>query len=478
LDDIKKLVENGADINRTYNLQSLGYHDENFTPLQLVIREGYAGRKNVPQDTDKYFEIVKYLVEQGADVNKKIDENTTLLNIVAINNFKIIKYLINNGADVNTNLIFNANNELPRMEGYYEKIMKPIHCAIEAGDFEAVKDFIKRGADVNALDSYGQNVLHYAAAKSNLEMLKYLKELTKEQQNQKPIIFAALRSTVRGNNNAEVIKVVKYIIEELGEDVNAKTKEEGITPLHSAIHTGIFEVIKYLVEKGADVNAKAGNRAILNYGPVKLEILKYLVEHGADIKAADKNQSLLSMYCGSQIYKINAGEDIDIDVLYYLVENGADVKPSFYCYYDKNTSFLPSLLQYKNVDLDIVKFFVERGADVNAKNENGDAAIHIAIQKQKYDVLKYLVNCGADINVTSKNGNTILHDAARAPNDILKFLIEKNKNKNININAQNNVGVTPLDIANYEDKENNLNKCNENYNTLKNAGAKLAKNLK
>jgi hypothetical protein len=49
---------------------------------------------------------------------------------------------------------------------------------------------------------------------------------------------------------------VKYLVEELGADVNARDND-GYTPLHHAAARGDNEMIKYLVSKGADVTAVA-----------------------------------------------------------------------------------------------------------------------------------------------------------------------------------------------------------------------------
>ena len=49
---------------------------------------------------------------------------------------------------------------------------------------------------------------------------------------------------------------VKYLVEELGADVNARDND-GYTPLHHAASRGDNEMILYLVSKGADVTAVA-----------------------------------------------------------------------------------------------------------------------------------------------------------------------------------------------------------------------------
>jgi ankyrin repeat protein len=49
---------------------------------------------------------------------------------------------------------------------------------------------------------------------------------------------------------------MKYLVEELGHDVNARDAR-GFTPLHFAAARGDDEMIHYLVDKGADVTAVA-----------------------------------------------------------------------------------------------------------------------------------------------------------------------------------------------------------------------------
>ncbi len=50
------------------------------------------------------------------------------------------------------------------------------------------------------------------------------------------------------------LPAVRYLVEELGADVNQRD-EEGYTPLHNAASRGDVEVIRFLVEHGADVTA-------------------------------------------------------------------------------------------------------------------------------------------------------------------------------------------------------------------------------
>ena len=63
-----------------------------------------------------------------------------------------------------------------------------------------------------------------------------------------------------GNTHRHVpdgwLPAVKFLVEELGADVNARD-HNGYTPLHHAASRGDNELIQYLVSKGADVKAVA-----------------------------------------------------------------------------------------------------------------------------------------------------------------------------------------------------------------------------
>lgn len=78
-----------------------------------------------------------------------------------------------------------------------------------------------------------------------------------------------------GNTHRHVpdgwVPAVKFLVEELGADVNARD-HNGYTPLHHAAARGDVELIKYLVSKGADVKAVArtGQTTVdLANGPVQ-----------------------------------------------------------------------------------------------------------------------------------------------------------------------------------------------------------------
>lgn len=93
--------------------------------------------------------------------------------------------------------------------------------------------------------------------------------------------------------------VAKYLLSR-GADVNATARNAtGYTPLTGAVAGGHAEVVALLIAHGANINHRYGN----GFSPLltaaangHLEIVKLLLEHGADLHArTDDNQNALSL---------------------------------------------------------------------------------------------------------------------------------------------------------------------------------------
>ena len=128
--------------------------------------------------------------------------------------------------------------------------------------------------------------------------------------------------------------------------------------------------VRYLVEyRGADIQMDAALRRASENG--YLEVVKYLVEQGADIHS-DNDYPLRAAASYGHLAVVN-----------YLVENEAN-------------EILDEvlILAALNGQLEIVKYLVEQGADIHANN---DYALQLAASYGNMPVVKYLVEQGAEI---------------------------------------------------------------------------------
>ena len=221
---------------------------------------------------------VKYLVRLGADVNAKLYGKSVLSK--AIENeagVEVQNFLRENGAN---EWVIPKEEALEISQGFWND-------KGELKSQEEIKELLKKGADVNASDKYGDTALMVAAINGQLDVVKCLVELGADLEAKD----GAGRTALMMVANWGKLDVVKCLAE-CGADLEAKDMH-GRTALMWAATEGQIEVVKYLAECGADVNAKDewyGETALMKAArDGNLDMVKYLVEEGAQLEVKCEN---------------------------------------------------------------------------------------------------------------------------------------------------------------------------------------------
>jgi 26S proteasome non-ATPase regulatory subunit 10 len=115
------------------------------------------------------FDVVKFLVKRGAEVNKQEDKTLlTALHYAGSRGFlKIIKFLIDNG----------ANSNLRDKQG-----KTCLHYSVIFGNVEVVKYLTEKVEDVNAADAEGETPIFLAEKYKRDLVLEYLRNI-KDKKN-------------------------------------------------------------------------------------------------------------------------------------------------------------------------------------------------------------------------------------------------------------------------------------------------------
>ena len=124
---------------------------------------------------------------------------------------------------------------------------KDIKEAVRQENFEAAKQFIATGVDVNVKDRSGSTPLHWAATKVMAELLIANGADVNAQRNDRwtPLHWAI----------SQEIEFAELLIAN-GADVNAQTVD-GWTPLHQSVYMELAESAEMLIASGANINAKS-----------------------------------------------------------------------------------------------------------------------------------------------------------------------------------------------------------------------------
>ena len=239
------------------------------------------------------------------------------------------------------------------------------------------------------------------------------------------------------------LDILRCLLEN-GADINASSADN-CTPLMIALENGKLNVVTFLIEHGANVDLKddrgdtalhyAMSRYILYHCNASLEVCSCLTEHGADVNGRNSNKELNS----SRTPLMIASRCSRVDAMTFLIKHGANVNLQ-----DKEgETALHYAVDSFDVSCEALRCLIENGANVDAVSNNGRTCLMNAIRK--VSVVTLLTEHGANIDLQDKNGNTALHHAVCQcgfPLGVFNHLVTLGASL-----MCNNRGLTPLLLA-------------------------------
>jgi uncharacterized protein len=310
-----------AGVDRQYQLNELVSSQGGMTPLLLAARQGYTATVKALIDAgadvnqvsagdrssallvatiNGHFDLAMVLLERGADPRAAAENGATALYGVLncewapkslypqprahlnqqVTYLELITALLDKGADPNARLtkkVWYSGYSFD-LSGVDEIGATPFWRAAYASDVAAMKLLVAGGADPNI------PTMKPAGRPRTADVDREVRDVSKAPAvpvggpGVPPIVAAAGSGYGEGfaaNSHrfapAGMLAAVKYLVEELGADVNA-ADHEGNTALHNAAARGDVEMIRYLVAKGANVqavNREGRTTADMANGPVQ-----------------------------------------------------------------------------------------------------------------------------------------------------------------------------------------------------------------
>lgn len=373
------------------------------------------------------------LIDAGANVNAADDDGVTALSLACLNgSVSMTAMLLDHGADPN----------LARSTGE-----TPLMTAAHSGNVQVVKLLLARDANVNAKEnSRGQTALMLAVAENHQEVARILIENHADVKARSKNRFTPFLFSVQQGNLAlaRMLLAAGGDVNEtapdgIGGDTNARrlfkpNTEAGALLL--AIDSGHQDMANFLIDSGADVQQHGAGRTPLHSAIQQAmpELVKLLLAKGADPNARlERPMPLLSRglnaLTGMQVSMIGAtpfwlaADYGDAASMRLLIDAHAD---PLIATKDKTTPlmaaagvdfiegqdrygrrwFRDTTMPLQLAALETVKLALELGNDINAANADGLTAMHGAAYMGSNLLVQYLFDHGARLDVRNRRGWT------------------------------------------------------------------------
>jgi ankyrin repeat protein len=423
------LLKVGGDVNAA--------DEDGMTPLLLASERGHAS-------------VVNTLLDSEANVEARDVRGRTALHLASIGGHVDVVRLLLESEEVD-------------VDAEDDKGQTPLLYADEHGRHVVTKLLAKAGADIEKTDEYGKTILSRALDRRDMGSVRRLINLGAAVLDEH--LTHLQRACVKGNEElvclllkgrARVEQEHKWNLEAIyeAEDRDEDGWEVRMTVLLHAVRNGHRDVVDLLVKAGADVNAMGlgeGYETALDWALERRDtrLLGFLGDLGARFEPSTGIVHLIDA-CDTGNLKlvralVKAGVDVNgcnecyyaplyfseagghHEITAFLAEEGADMD----CYGSEEPVLSGAITRGDSASVRrlvglgaspsiglrtacwegneaMVRLLLGLGADVNAKNEDGDPALHCAEKRGHHAITRLLRDKGADLEVPGDAGKTVL----------------------------------------------------------------------
>ena len=253
--------------------------------------------------------------------------------------FSVVHFAAQYGAAEVAGLLADAGANLEATE---PDGITPLMMAIINGHYDVAAVFVRKGANVNAVDRSGRSALYHAVDMNRLEWL-----------------FS--RPNPQPSGELDAVALAALLLER-GANPNARLTARGFAIQHDSLGNASLAI-------GSTPFMKAATTS-------DLRMLRLLLERGADpLLATQNNTTPLMAAAGLNWAEISSigTEDESIEALKLMLDRGADVNAAN----DQGETALHGAAQ-RGADR-VVQFLADRGARLDAKTKRGRTPLDEAI---------------------------------------------------------------------------------------------------
>lgn len=297
---------------------------------------------------------------------------------------------------------------------------------VNANDISGVEELLKRDVYIDVTDVNGKTIIFTPIQYGNYNMVKLILKYNKtiigasildipDRKRQTPLNYAI------GIGNKDIVRLItKY-----NNPVNMLDKD-GYNSLHNAINKRSIDMVKYVLHvPGVNINYANGygeypiNMAVVTSN---IELVKLLIDNGADPNKPIKDSIEISVH---DAVNVSTSEMLDV-----LIENGGDINAQ-----DRDGYTVLHIAFIKDYfDMaEVIWKHIKNGKTFNCNLTNISNDIALLYLLKELVIKKYGFQ---------KNNNIITDDdIPKNIHELLLYLI-----KYSNLNKKNDEGLTPLTI--------------------------------
>jgi len=299
-----------------------------------------------------------------------------------------------------------------------------------------------RGSNYNIRRNEGLSPIHHAIMNNHAGLISFLLDKKVDLNIKSTSGATPLHEAVRSGN----IQNINLLLDK-GADVNA-VDAKGNTPLHTGIPSHVHrEVVTILLSKGADPNLRDEHgdtplhiAIILNRSQ---EIVQAILNGGSDvfirnidgktplyIAVQEGRTSLIPplLSYGSEIFAADNSGVSPFDLAARTNDNTFSllIAPETVNQRDSGgNTMLHAVVRNRGNPIQLGKILDLRSS-VDARNRDGDTALHMAVRMNQRENGEFLISRGANIFSVNSSGDSPLYLALSNPDGIREWMINPN----------------------------------------------------
>lgn len=379
------------------------------------------------------------LLTSTEEVKEVLGES--LYHAAILGRYEIVKDLVKNGADV--------NYEDPLKQSV---LLKTVMSEASEESDEILKFLLENGSNINHRSINGQSDFMFLMASNRLSYLfltRFIDSLCEIKETDLRTGGSYLHLIFNRPDDENKILILRKLLDK-GLEVSGKDNNDD-TPLHLMAAIADCESMRFLVENGADIQAR--NRlgetvlhtlASSNEFDGFQDSLNFLMEMGLDINQTDSNGK-------TAIHHALVSKDTDEKAIEEFIKRGIRINVKDSCgrteLYDAieevDTQYSPSDLERRAA---VIRLLANAGVDVNEGDMYGITPLHLATTRDDLEILVSLLDAGADVTKKTKSGATVLHWSCKIYN-MAHVIIHCYLSEGYDINVVDKYGSTALHWA-------------------------------